>query len=317
MPQIYNGSHFEFTSFFLYLRNILSYYFREFLSSAVIKYCAVAVVLGLSIARFGHSVALYAVAIKVPPVTAKSVTVTDSIRQHEPVEVATIVGGAIFKKPDLALASPQGTPIEMKNFKLMGTLEGNSDFARALIEVQGEPVREYCAYSISCKSRECLCTVQGYQITSIAKEHIIIKIGSDRKKLFIGSSSSEIISAPVAGDKELTRPTSGVRIITTQVSKEEFRRILRADGPLLTGKFGPEVSDGKITGYRIEQIPENHPFAKLGAKNGDVVRKVNGYALNDLERLMDIYKSLPTLSEANVEVERGGVTIRYEFHIRN
>ncbi|MCX7633846.1 MAG: hypothetical protein N2Z22_11000, partial [Turneriella sp.] len=95
-------------------------------------------------------------------------------RQENPTEQAfsdpTItIGGALFQRASENPANAANTVEQpAKPFKLTATLEGNIEYARALIEVQGEGMREYCAASVYCRRKECECTVQNATIISIA-----------------------------------------------------------------------------------------------------------------------------------------------------
>ena len=102
------------------------------------------------------------------------------------------------------------------------------------------------------------------------------------------------------------------------ISREAVRKILRGDvAGIFAGGFGPYVVNGKVSGYKIHQIAPDHVFAVLGAQNGDIVRRVNGYELNDFERMLDIWREVPTMNEVKIEIIRDGKNIVYDFQIRN
>ena len=82
-------------------------------------------------------------------------------------------------------------------------------------------------------------------------------------------------------------------------------------------QFGPHLVNGRIEGYKIARVNDDHVFAKLGARSGDIIRKVNGYALSDTERMLDLWKAIRTAPEVKIELEREGKTITYDFQIRN
>ena len=82
-------------------------------------------------------------------------------------------------------------------------------------------------------------------------------------------------------------------------------------------QFGPHLVNGKIEGYKIARVNDDHVFAKLGAKSGDIIKKVNGYGLNDTERMLDLWKAIKTAPAVKIELERDGKQITYDFQIRN
>lgn len=290
--------------------------------SKTIRYVAVSCILGFSLARFGHSVALAAFASSyfvTPQKGGIRSFGTTAQQEHELADPSITVGGSLFQTaansgPELNASAES----PMKPFKLTGTLEGNPEFARALIEVQGEGIREYC--SIAART-DCPHAVQNAKILSIAKEHIWVKIGGVRAKLSLGQSSSDLkLGSPEAVGIHAANErnsSAGGEIFTKVISRENVLKILGGEARMFEGQFGPHVVNGKIEGYKIARVSDDHIFAKLGARNGDIIRRVNGYGLNDLERLMDLYKALKTMSEAKIELERDGKPVTYIFQIRN
>lgn len=289
-------------------------------------YSGAAVILGLSLARAGHSVVLYAISkstpLPPPRAAAQQTNNTDQIFSDPTITV----GGALFQKAGETAVAGAAAAVEQpaKPFKLTATLEGSADVARALIEVQGESIREYCAATKACskKEKECECTVQNATIISIAQEHIWIKMGQSRYKLKIGQSTTDLAqqaaTAPAAGAPAAVA-TGGNQVISKVISREEVNKnILGNPAKIYEGaQFGPHLVNGRIEGYKIARVNDDHVFAKLGARSGDVIRKVNGYALSDTERMLDLWKAIRTAPEVKIELEREGKTITYDFQIRN
>jgi len=289
-------------------------------------YSGAAVLLGLSLARFSHSVTLYLVSKSTPlPPPRQAVQQSGSSEQIFSDPTIT-VGGALFQRAGEGTAATAQAVVEQpaKPFKLTATLEGSVEFARALIEVQGEGIREYCAASNSCRKKEkdCECVVQNATVISIAQEHIWIKMGQSRHKLKIGQSTTDLAqqaaaAPPVAG--QVAAATGAGQVISKVISREEVNKnILGNPAKIYEGaQFGPHLVNGKIEGYKIARVNDDHVFAKLGAKSGDIIRKVNGYGLNDTERMLDLWKAIRTAPEVKIELERDGKIITYDFQIRN
>jgi len=75
--------------------------------------------------------------------------------------------------------------------------------------------------------------------------------------------------------------------------------------------------DGKIEGYKLYQVARSHIFYSLGARGGDIIKRVNGMPLNDTEKMLEIWSSVKTATKITVDLERSGKIITYEFLIRN
>jgi hypothetical protein len=286
-------------------------------------YSGAAILFGLSLARVGHSLTLYAVSKSTPlppPRQAQAQTNTNDQLFSDP---TITVGGTLFQRAGEAGNATAQAVVEQpsKPFKLTATLEGSAEFSRALIEVQGEGIREYCTASSYCRRKECECSVQQAIVISIAHEYIWIKLNQSRYKLAIGQSTADLAAqAAAAPTKPGVAVASGAgTVISRTISREEVNKdILGNPAKIYQGaQFGPHLVNGKIEGYKIARVNDDHIFAKLGAKSGDIIRKVNGYGLNDTERMLDLWKAIRTAPEVKIEIERDGKTITYDFQIRN
>jgi general secretion pathway protein C len=68
----------------------------------------------------------------------------------------------------------------------------------------------------------------------------------------------------------------------------------------------PVFADGKQLGYRVYPGRNRQQFTKLGLKPGDLVTQINGAALDDPARGMEIFKVLEDGGQVSVTVERDG-----------
>lgn len=59
-------------------------------------------------------------------------------------------------------------------------------------------------------------------------------------------------------------------------------------------------------GVRLSGIRSDSLFNMLGLKNGDVLKSVNGFALNDPEKALSALSKLRTASKLKFDIERGG-----------
>lgn len=256
-----------------------------------------------------------------PPVLKLHNTERPVSKATDIIDPQVAIGGALFLPAAEGFATQNAVAKDpAKPFKLTATLEGNPDVARALIETQGDGTREYCAATESCRRGDCVCVVQDAKVVQIAKEQIWLRSGSTRYSLRIGQSSTEALASQPVKDLQGAQTKTVIpkaSPISQTISRENVIKILQGkEGPILDGQFGPHVVDGRITGYKIVRIGEDHIFAKLGAKSGDIIRKVNGYPLDGMERLLDIWKALPTALEIKIDLERNGRPMSYEFQIR-
>ncbi len=77
----------------------------------------------------------------------------------------------------------------------------------------------------------------------------------------------------------------------------------------------PYFEKGQPVGFRIYSIRPGSLYEKIGIKNNDVIRQINGYQFNSPQKALEAYSNLMSASSLNVSVQRGGkaVDMRYEI----
>jgi type II secretory pathway component PulC len=74
--------------------------------------------------------------------------------------------------------------------------------------------------------------------------------------------------------------------------------------------------NGKPVGYKVRALRSNHPLYLLGARKGDVIRSVNGYALRNPDEALEAFKALRSESDLKFTLVRSGEEEEFVVHIR-
>ncbi|MBM3382852.1 MAG: PDZ domain-containing protein [Betaproteobacteria bacterium] len=95
-------------------------------------------------------------------------------------------------------------------------------------------------------------------------------------------------------------------------------RMIREELPsiLMQASSEPVVVNGEITGFRIFQFDQNSIFHKLGLKDGDIVREINGIPLTDVTKTIRFLNGLREESQLQVNVLRNGAPVSLELNVR-
>ena len=80
--------------------------------------------------------------------------------------------------------------------------------------------------------------------------------------------------------------------------------------------FVPTVVDGRPHGFRLYAIRPRSLYARLMLQNGDRIVAVNGLALDTPDQALELYSRFRNTSRFEVEVERRGKTLRFDYVIR-
>jgi general secretion pathway protein C len=198
-----------------------------------------------------------------------------------------------------------------------GTLSGHPSFARATFKEKDK--EEADEFRIGEK-------IVGYKLKAIADHYVVIAKSGLNLKVEIGQSIKdakavyeEMMKAkPNAAIAENNGPLVAAERKLQNISRTDFEKYLKNPADLYKdARFGPNLVNGKIDGYKVYQVAVSHIFYQLGARNGDVVKRVNGMPLNDTEKMLEIWAAIKNSQKVTVDLERKEKIITYEFLIRN
>ena len=223
-----------------------------------------------------------------------------SLSQYESLVTGNLIRGLDQQiMPDNQPSVPAGG----EDMTVTGILSGHWSFARVTILEKGES--ETVEYAIGN-------TIHGFKIKNIFPHYVLFVKGGQKFKVGIGETPGQ--------NAEASNMTIGS-------SSETFKKILSrtdldkqlSDPTALykDARFGPEINNGKIEGYKIYHISNEHIFYSLGARNEDLVKRVNGMPLNKTEKMLEIWNSVKTADRITIDIERQGKILTYEFIVRN
>jgi len=88
-------------------------------------------------------------------------------------------------------------------------------------------------------------------------------------------------------------------------------------GNLLTqAQAVPYLENGKTTGFQIRMIQAGSLIAQLGLQKGDILREVNGVALNAPEKALQIFGQLRQAKQISIGLERRGKAMTFAYEVR-
>lgn len=200
-----------------------------------------------------------------------------------------------------ALADLASAPDTQLNLTLLGILSnGRNDKdsrSRALIASQGGDEQPYAVGDD---------VSRGVQLTAIFPDRVILNRNGKLETLRLDKdSTSSLTGAPI--DQLQSAPEQDVDGSAAE-SLSQIRSQLLEDPSKVADyiRVQPVNSGNGLTGYRIYPGRDRSVFAAAGLRPGDVVTAVNGMALNDPARSLQMLNELSQSSQINLTVDRGG-----------
>ncbi len=78
----------------------------------------------------------------------------------------------------------------------------------------------------------------------------------------------------------------------------------------------PYFRDGKADGLRLFAIRPESLFAKVGLKNGDILKSINGKSMADPSQALKLFEELKDERSINLVLERNRVSQEFKYQIR-
>lgn len=78
-------------------------------------------------------------------------------------------------------------------------------------------------------------------------------------------------------------------------------------------KVVPNIVDGKISGFRIANLPNESIISETGIEKNDVIKEINGIELKDISTLWWLYNTLKVENKFEILIERNGKLFRLSY----
>jgi len=101
------------------------------------------------------------------------------------------------------------------------------------------------------------------------------------------------------------------------ISREEMESAKANMSQLMTQvRIAPNFTEGKPDGFKLLSIKRGSLFDRLGLRNGDVVRQINGVPLDSPEKALEIYGQLESGQSVSVTILRRGREQSFTYELK-
>lgn len=198
------------------------------------------------------------------------------------------------------------TPVagDLNELQLLGTISGPASIARILLKKKQEKDAQIFKLWND---------VYGYKLIRIDNAKIFLKKDKTIEILDMYPKDEKIQQTSSPG---AVRPATSSK--TTQaLSRSEIQQKLlnNIDNALEGLRAGPNKVNGKIDGFTLMRVSPNNFLYKLGARSGDIAKRINGHPIDSTEKLLGLWQSVQGESKITVDIERGGKVQTFEFNV--
>ncbi len=159
---------------------------------------------------------------------------------------------------------------------------------------------------------------------SLADGSKVIAIARQLLKLLYPDGSEQIILPPeIPGEEGGTSvPTAtnpairGTSDNSFAISRAEVEKARSNLGELMKqARMEPHVVNGKTDGFEVKMLRPNTIFTSLGLQKGDIIKEVNGLALDSPEKALQIFQQLREAQHIVVAVVRNNAPLSLEYNL--
>lgn len=193
---------------------------------------------------------------------------------------------------------------------LFGTVSGSPTVSRAIIkDLKTNKLGLYRPGDIVAAAR----------IESIEKDGVVLLHQGQRRILNFSTGRSKqhkANNAQPASTKNIRETAKTVKTnppvksyTTTEVQLTAVGIKSRdIEGILKKAVIKPYIVDGEVEGFRITGLEDKSIARKLGLKNGDIIRKINGQRLTSKQKAFQVLKKARKQANINIELLRDNET---------
>jgi len=101
-----------------------------------------------------------------------------------------------------------------------------------------------------------------------------------------------------------------------KIDREEIDKTLsNLNNIAMQARIVPSFKNGEANGFKLFAIRPGSVYSKLGIQNGDIIHKINGYAMNSPDKALEIYQKLKSARNVEIEVTRRGKSKKLSYTI--
>ncbi len=194
------------------------------------------------------------------------------------------------------------------SLRLVGTITGPGRHSWAILQEGADPKQKIYRLHEA---------IDGGKIVQISRNQVRIQHeGRDEILSFV---EGETRPPPPASPEPKPSAAEGVRKLSPNRFAVNREDVVSSVGDInqfsSQARFRPHFVGGRPTGFAVSEIQPGSLMEKVGLRNNDVIRKINGQVITKPEEVYQAYAQLMRDGNIEVEIERGSRVELYQYEV--
>lgn len=253
--------------------------------------------------------------VKIEAPAEQKIPKTEQYKKPSLQDFNLIIERNLFGSPDKKLGKNIDDEFEdveqtSLNLTLIGTVSGNQEDTRAVIEETGTRKQDIYKTGDS---------IQNAIIDRILRCQVIFKVGDKYEKLIMEKivSPKESPFLKRKWKKNTQNLSKKIKKTTILLNLKDIQKFFNDYEQLLSQiESQLHYKDGRADGLRMGRIKTGSLFYKLRIRNGDILQQINGKNLSSLEDIDELYENLKSGIQTSLQVKRRGRIIIFNYKVK-
>ena len=152
------------------------------------------------------------------------------------------------------------------------------------------------------------------QLLMFEEEDVVRKVSLAAKK----AAAAKPADARKAGlsNEELTDNIEKISDTKFNIQRSLVDKVLANQGSLMkSARVIPHEEDGRVVGVKLYGIRRTSLLGRLGVRNGDMLRTINGFDMTSPDTALEAYSRLRTADKLTLAIKRQNKEIAIEYNI--
>jgi len=234
---------------------------------------------------------------------------------------------------DSAMAAPVETMEEGPDLSDPGLLEGDGVESSLRASLVGTIVADDPKWSMAMITDLAASETDVYRVDQTVMEEAQVVAILSRKVILNHNGVLEYLELQEEAKPKTNRPGRHPRVAAAKskvgkgikktgkdqwaIDREEIDKTLsNLNSIAMQARIVPSFKNGEANGFKLFAIRPNSLYSKLGIQNGDIIHKINGFAINSPDKALEIYQKLKNARSIDIELTRRGKSKKLNYRIQ-